>query len=103
MLGRPAEVRLPVTQFPVSDVRLGQVVDHHAQFGKLTRQRRHVMQMLDIEQQIEGQIVPLQNLQSCDHVRPDDEVIIGFVLCDVSHADELRMILEFHELLLAVG
>ena len=60
-----------------------------------------MLQVLRIEQQIVRNIVFLQSLQATQNRWANNEVVIRFVLNDVAHADELRVVLKLAELIFA--
>ena len=75
------------------------MVDHHRQRGQVPRQGWDMAQVLDIEEQIERHTMFLQNLEAAQHVRPEDKIVVWFVLRDVADADKLRMSCELKQLL----
>jgi hypothetical protein len=79
------------------------VIDHHRQVRQLLRERRRVLQVLDVEEQVERDLVLLEDLEAPDDVVADDEVVVGLALRDVADADELLLGLELDDLLLALG
>ena len=81
---------------------LRQVVNHQRQFGQLLREPGGMGQMLNEEQQVEGNPVFLQDFQAADHFVAHDEIVIGFIVGHVTNADELGVFPQLEQLLLAL-
>ena len=70
--------------------------------ASLPAERRGMLEVLDIEQQVEGNLVFLQDLESANDLGANNEVVVRFVLGDMSDSDELLVRGELFQLLLAV-
>src|SRR5262249_25647180 len=58
------EVIDPALRLSFLDSGLGQMVDHHGQFGKTLGECCRVTEMLDVEEEVEGYAVSLENAQT---------------------------------------
>ena len=61
--------------------------------GKSGRARAsvgHVAEVLDVKQEVEGNLMPLEYLQASKDGLADQKIIVGLVLDHVPDADELR-------------
>ena len=59
-------------------------------------------QMLFVEQQIERHFMLFQYRQPTQHVRANDEILVGLVLYDMSHPHKGRVLQELLQLTLAM-
>jgi len=59
-----------------------------------------MLQVSHLEEQVERNIVRLKDRQAAEHVRSQNEIVVGLVVREVSHPDELAMARELQQLLL---
>ena len=85
------QILLPGCEQLLGDFWLGEVIEDEGLLGELLYQLYRDFKVPGKEQQVIGEVEFLQLRDATAEVRPQHEIVVGFVVDYVAHANELGM------------
>jgi len=78
-----AKIVDPVIEPLYFDARFGEVIENQRQAREALGQRPRMLQVSHLEEQVERNIVRLKDRQAAEHVRSQNEIVVGLVVREV--------------------